>query len=129
MRTFEGEAFDIPEGLWRHTKKSYEWENWNVNTAKNKVGSFKEDRHYLRWDSEDGSETLFMEVKELLEYRDSLYVRHRSGLEYWFDKEVDDGKIKKTSRRRYPATGNGRRNKKGIREILPTGTTNRESCN
>lgn len=78
---------EIPKGKWKHLKKSYQWEQYNENNAKNKVGEFGTEAQYLVWKSDDSRESLFMEVKEIKETNDTLYIRHRSGLEYWFKKE------------------------------------------
>ena len=87
MYTTESKKFNLPPGKWKHVKKSYEWEKNNRNGAKGMVGEFSEEKRYLVWQSDDGKETLFMEVKEIRTDGITLYIRHRSGLEYWFTKE------------------------------------------
>lgn len=87
MKDMYGKTFDIPTGKWKHLKKSYEWEKYNENNAKNKLGEFGTEAQYLVWKSDDSRETLFMEVKDIRVTDKQVYVRHRSGLEYWFGKE------------------------------------------
>lgn len=84
MNTIEGKKFDIPKGNWKHIKKSSEWEQYNENPAKNKVGDFSPCGAYLKWETMDGKVSLFMEVKTIFKKNQVLFIRHRSGLCYWF---------------------------------------------
>lgn len=86
--------FNIPEGKWKHVKKSWSWEQHNDNFAKGKTGDFRMSGAYLHWQSNDATTSLFIEVKAIRETKLTLYIIHRSGLEYWF-KRIPDGKDKK----------------------------------
>lgn len=69
-------------------KKSFEWERLNKNEARGMTGKFSSvGPTILRWDSLDGTITMLAEVKEIRSKDNMLYVRHRSGLEYWYTKE------------------------------------------
>jgi len=83
MKTLE----KIPQGNWKHLQKSKEWEAFNKNTAKGLVGTFSADGVYLRWQSTDGQENLHIEVKDMLVTEGRMWIKHRSGLQYWFEKE------------------------------------------
>ncbi len=85
---YREEILQKAKGNWRHLKKSYAWEQYNENNAKNKIGSFGTEAQYLVWQSDDAREHLFIEVKEYRINDDTLYIKHRSGLEYWFKKET-----------------------------------------
>lgn len=95
MKTTLGDEFEIPQGVWKHLKKSQEWETYNENYAKGKNGYFSETGKYLKWDSSDGKVTMFIEVHKIRIALDTLLLTHRSGLMYWFKKEGKDGSSKK----------------------------------
>lgn len=109
----------IPEGRWKHLQKSMEWEAYNKNTAKGLVGKFSVDGRYLKWQADEpiNPETIFMEVKDIEEVNGRLWIKHRSGLQYWFEKVEDTNGTKKrktnTTTRSpsggNPASGNGQR--------------------
>lgn len=108
--------YDIPEGKWRHICKSFEWEQNNGNPAKGLVGTFTQDGPYLRWQSEDGQENMFIEVIDI-EVSDvgsqrRVYIKHRSGLQYFFKKAEEQNGTKGKIGGRNPSHGNGQGNKK-----------------
>lgn len=84
-----------------------EWEAYNRNTAKGMIGTFSTDGPYLRWQSEDGQENMFIEVKDIVLGDDKMYVKHRSGLQYYFEKAEEPNGKKGQIRRGHTKSGNG----------------------
>ncbi len=89
-----------------------EWEAYNHNTAKGMTGTFSTEGVYLRWQSDDGQENMFIEVKDIVMNEEKMYVRHRSGLQYYFEKVEDHNGKKGQIGRGNSSHSNGTRNKK-----------------
>lgn len=100
MRSSTGKTFEIPAGEWVHVKRSAEWEKNNGNDAKGLTGTFRKNRHYLEWQSDNGRASINMDVKDITVSATDIHIKSKGGLEFWFknaDKKTETNEEAKTA--------------------------------